>query len=101
MGLKELRTGAEVEWEENGPIKAAIDPFAVGHLVGILHELMHIVLEKELAPFAEYGPKRKQEPAEIALVAWELVLSKEIFGSPRRKAWWRKAINGKLPKLRS
>lgn len=91
---------AEASWVGDGPVQTALDPFSVSHLAGVLHELLHIVLEQELEPFAEYGPRMKREPAEIAIDAWEAALVNEVLASPRRKAWWRAAIRGKLPKRR-
>jgi hypothetical protein len=99
LRLKALPTAsARVEWTDGGTIKADVDPLSTGHLAGVLHELMHIVLQDELKPFAEYGMGGKREPAELALEAWEAALAREILSSPRRKSWWRKAIRGKLPR---
>jgi len=82
---------AEVEWTEGLKARITLDSFSVGHLRGTLHELMHVVLDSHLSPFAD-------ELAESAIESWEEALSDRIMGSPRRKSWWRKAINGKLPR---
>jgi len=84
---------AMVEWTENGPIKAKIDPLTSSQLSGAVHELAHPLLEKVLEPLDD----RNGELAELAMDAWEAAICVHIESSPARKAWWRKAINRKLP----
>lgn len=85
-------------WVGDGNVSIVIDNFSVSQISGIIHELLHVVLETELAPFEEYGPRMKREPAELSIDAWELALVNEILASPKRRAWWRRAIKSKLPK---
>lgn len=94
---------AQVEWTDNGPIKAEYDPLTISHIAGVVHELMHPTLQDEMACFAEYRRNARtgeweEDLAEIAMNAWEEALLKFISSHRRRKEWWRKAINGKLPK---
>lgn len=95
------RVSAQVEWTDDGPISADFDPLWLGQVSAVAHELMHIVLEPELAAFAEYGKKDKEDLGEIALNAWEKAIVERIQDSSRRTAWWRKAIaRSMLPKRR-
>ena len=91
--FKELPgASAHVEWTDPGPIKADVDRFSVSELAGVLHELMHPVLQDALAPFSE----EPREMAEIAVEAWELALAERILANSRKKLWWRRAIKQKL-----
>ena len=103
LKMKPLNNAAQVEWTDNGPIKAEIDPLVISHISGVVHEVAHTILEKEMACFAEYwrNPatgKLEEDLGELAMNAWEDALLKFISSHRRRKAWWRQAINGKLPK---
>lgn len=91
---------AMASWVGDGTVTLTIDNFQVSQISGVIHELLHVVLEEEMEPFEEYGAKMKREPAELSIDAWETALVNEILASPRRKAWWRRAIRGKLPKHR-
>lgn len=82
---------AEVEWTDNGLAHITLDKLSVGQLRGTIHELMHVVLEPALIGFGD-------EMQEEAIEAWEEMMSDRIMASPRRKSWWRAAIQGKLPK---
>ena len=102
LKFKPLSISAQVEWTDNGPIKAEIDPLTVSYIAGLLHELSHTVLEKELAQFAEYRRNAhgewEEDLGELAMNAWEEALLKFISSHKRRKEWWRKAISRKLAK---
>ena len=105
LKFKALADSARVEWEENGPIKAEVDPLTVSHIAGVLHEITHPVLQKEMAPFADYRRdpntgKWEEDLGELAMNAWEEALLKFISSHKRRKAWWRAAIQGKRPNRR-
>ena len=95
MGRARLRqavlpqNAAEVEWSEGTKARITLDNFSVGHLRGTLHELMHVILDDDLRPFGD-------ALAEDAIEAWEESLADRIMGSPRRKLWWRRSINGHL-----
>lgn len=83
---------AEVEWTEpRGRVRVGVDHHEVTIRAGTLHELLHVVLDKELEPFDE-------ALSEAVVLAFEEAIDRRISLSTRRKAWWRKAINGKLPK---
>lgn len=96
------RVSAQVEWTEGGPIKAEIDPLTVSHIAGVVHELAHTVLYREMQCFAEYRRnahgEMEEDLGELAMNAWEEALLKHISSHKRRKEWWRKAINGKVRK---
>lgn len=103
LKMKPLANAAEVEWTDNGLIKTQIDPLVVSHIAGLVHELSHTILEREMAPFAEYwrNPatgRTEEDLGELAMNAWEDALLKFISTNKRRKEWWRKAINGKTKK---
>lgn len=93
-----LTNSAEVEWEDGGPIRAKVDRLTISEIAGVVHELIHPLLEKEMAPFAEYrrNPKTgewEEDLGELAMNAWEEALLKFISSHRRRKAWWRDAIS--------
>jgi hypothetical protein len=82
---------------------AKVDPLTVSHIAGVVHELMHPILQKEMACFAEYwkNPRTGQveeDMGELAMNAWEEGLVKFITTSSRRKSWWRKAIKRSMTK---
>lgn len=92
---------AQVEWTDNGPIKAEIDPLTVSYIAGTIHEFIHPILQKEMACFADYRRVRgawEEDLGELAMNAWEEALLKFISSHRGRKEWWRKAIASKLPK---
>lgn len=98
-----LAVSARVEWEDGGPIKADVDRLTVSEIAGVVHELIHPLLEKEMACFAEYwrNPTTGQveeDLGELAMNAWEEALLKFISSHRRRKAWWRAAIKDSLKK---
>jgi hypothetical protein len=103
LKMKPLHNAAEVEWTDNGLIHAKIDPLVISHIAGVVHEVSHIVLEKELACFAEYWKnpstgRIEEDLGEIAMNAWEEALLKHISSHRGRRAWWRNAIRSKLTK---
>lgn len=103
LKMKALHNAAEVEWTDNGLIHAKVDPLVISHIAGVVHEVSHIVLEKELSCFAEYWKnpatgRIEEDLGEIAMNAWEEALLKHISSHKGRKAWWRRAIQSKLPK---
>lgn len=103
LKFKPLPVSAQVEWTDNGPIKAEVDTLTVSQIGGILHEFVHPILEQEIACFADYRRnaetgKWEEDLGELAMNAWEEALLKFISTHRRRKEWWRKAIQAKLPK---
>ena len=95
--LKALESvSAQVEWTDGGLIKADVDPLTVSHIAGVVHELMHPILEKEMEVFVEYTKDGRGEwrddLGELAFNAWERALVNLITTSKRRKRWWRSAI---------
>lgn len=94
---------ASVEWTDDGPIRASVDPLTVSHIGGVVHELVHPILAKEMACFADYWKNPltglvEEDLGELAMNAWEEALLRYISTHKRRKEWWRKAINGKVRK---
>lgn len=101
LRFKPLTNSAQVEWEDDGPINADVDPLTISHIAGVVHELIHPLLEKEMACFAEYRRTKngvEEDLGELAMNAWEEALLKFISSHRRRKAWWRAAIQSKLTK---
>lgn len=89
-----LSRSADCEWvEPGGHARMRVDPHEVGLRTGVVHELLHVALNETLERFDE-------DMAEEIICAFELRLNKRIALSKRRVAWWRAAINGKLPKRR-
>ena len=83
------------EWAGEGPLEARIDPFLAGGLRALIHELIHRVLDKELAPFRDYNPKRKRDPQdaqEVMVEALEDAIFKRIKHNKGVVSWWRRAI---------
>lgn len=64
-----------------------IDPMRGGHLECLVHELIHVAYERQLA---EWGAL--EEPIVEVL---ELVMTRYINGSERRTAWWRDRLREK------
>jgi hypothetical protein len=103
LKMKPLSVSAQVEWTDGGPIKAEIDPLTISYIAGVVHEFVHPILDAEMACFADYRRdattgRWEEDLGELAMNAWEEALLKFISSHHRRKEWWRKAINGKLPK---
>jgi len=76
---------ADVTWTDAGKAHLRIDDHDVGLRPGVLHELMHVVLEEELRAFAD-------PLAEEFVLALERLMDQRISSSRRRLAWWRKEI---------
>jgi hypothetical protein len=92
--LKELplSRSADVEWvEPAGRARVRVDHHEVGLRTGTIHELLHVVLSEALGAFDD-------GLGEEIILAFESRLDQRISVSKRRAAWWRKAINEKLPK---
>jgi len=85
------KVAADVEWAGNGKAKVRVDDHETSVRAGVIHELLHVVLDDTLEPFDDYL-------AEDIVLALERTIDRRVALSPRRLAWWRKAINGKLPK---
>jgi hypothetical protein len=102
IAIKELRgiDSAGAEWEPGGKVRTTVDGFSVSMIHGVVHELLHVVLEEELRPFEEYGRDSRgqviREPAELAIGAWEEAIAKLILNSRRRRTWWRTAIAARI-----
>lgn len=89
-----ISRSADCEWvEPDGHAKMRVDPHEVGLRTGTVHELLHVALNETLAAFDEHL-------AEEVVCAFEARLNARISNSKRRVAWWRRAINGKLPRRR-
>jgi hypothetical protein len=87
-----LSHSADVQWvEPDGRARIRVDSHEVGLRTGVIHELLHPVLDGTLDPF-------DNELAEEIICAFEARLNTRISLSKRRVEWWRKSINGKLPK---
>ena len=82
---------ADIAWEENTKARIRVDGNRIGVLVGVVHELLHYVLDADMQSFDD-------EVEEEIIVALEKALIERITASKRRLAWWRKAISQKLPK---
>lgn len=82
---------ADVTYGSQTRAKIRVDNDKVGMVVGVVHELLHVVLDEDLKNF-------EHEVEEPIIVALEAVLAERITSSRRRYAWWRKAIAQKLPK---
>lgn len=78
---------AEVEWTANGRIHVGVDHHEDGLRPNTIHELLHVVLEPEMAPFDE-----KLEEAIIS--GLEDCVNQRIRKSRRRVRWWRQAVDG-------
>jgi hypothetical protein len=88
VGRLPLAKSADVEWSESGgKARVRIDNHDVGLRPGVLHELLHVVLDESLRQFSD----ELQEPA---IEAWERLMDIRISKSKRRLAWWRKTIDG-------
>ena len=79
------RNSAEVEWESGGKAKVKVDTDDVGLRPGVIHELLHVVLDKDLEVF-------DSEIEEKIILALEKALDVNISKSKRRIAWWRKNL---------
>lgn len=80
---------ADVHWSESGgKAQVRVDNHDVGLRPGVLHELMHVVLDESLSPFGD-------ELQESAIEAWERLLDVRISKSKARLAWWRVNIDAK------
>lgn len=82
---------ADVEWIGDGPRKIRMDHHNDGLRPAALHELLHSVLDESLEMFDELC-------GEETIRGLERLLNERICKSRRRLAWWRKAIDGKLPR---
>lgn len=85
---------ADSEWRQEGDtlhIKIRADVDRDGLIPCVIHELIHIVLEKE---FALWGVDNNIEEAMAS--GLEDMIWNEIKDNHRRVNWWRKAINAKL-----
>ena len=76
---------ADAVYVRGGAARIRVDDHKVGVLPGVLHELLHVVLDEEFERF-------ETEIEEILVEALELALSTKVAQSARRVAWWRKAI---------
>lgn len=65
-----------------------LDPHWGALIPTLIHELMHHVHYHKLAGMGEM-----EEPT---TEAWEAAVSANIFKSPRKEAWWRKALHAKI-----
>lgn len=93
LKLTELPMGkvADVEWVGDGLRKIRVDHHNDGLRPAVLHELLHSVLDEPLEMFDEMC-------VEETVRGFERLLNERICKSRRRLAWWRQAIDGKLPK---
>lgn len=83
---------AHVEWVSNGRASVQVDPHEVTIRMGVLHELLHVVLQDHDDPFPRLDP----ELSEACIEGLESLMERFISESPGRKSWWRKAIDKKL-----
>jgi hypothetical protein len=78
-------TMATATWEGDGPATVKVDAHSVAILNGVLHELLHVVLDEVLTVF-------DQELEEEVIEAFEEALCVYVRKSRSRGLWWRKAI---------
>lgn len=87
---------AGAQWEGDSAVVIEIDGRSVSVIGGVVHELIHVVLDRELSAFEEYSKDRKgtviREPAELLVWSLEEAITKDILTSRRKKAWWTNAI---------
>lgn len=87
-----LSRSADVEWvEPHGRARVQVDDHEVTVRSGAIHELLHVVLHGDLAAFGD-------DTSEEIICSLESAIDRRISLSNGRRAWWRKAIKGKLPK---
>ena len=76
---------ADVTWVGNEKMRVRVDKHTCALIDGAVHEMLHDVLETDLAPFAT-------DAEEVLISGMEAALSLRIKNSRRRLAWWRSAI---------
>ena len=80
---------ADVEWTPQGRTRVRVDHFDVGIRPGVLHELLHTVLDRELSNF-------DKKLSEKIIETFEDEMNARILQSKRRLAWWRREIERRL-----
>ena len=81
---------AAVEWsDQRSNAHVRVDNDEVGVRGGVIHELLHVVLDDTLEQFDDLL-------AEEMVLALEKYLDRRIAKSRRRLVWWRRALAGKL-----
>ena len=79
-------TAADVEWSDaRSKARVRLDDHEVAVRAGVLHELMHVVLEDALSGF-------DSELAEQIILALEKHMDARVARSRRRRLWWRSQI---------
>ena len=79
---------ATIAWPSNEPVVLKVDPAQAGIITCVIHELLHLVLIKDLEPFDD------TELEEPIIEAIEATLYSSL--TSRQHGWWRKAIKSKL-----
>jgi Zn-dependent peptidase ImmA (M78 family) len=83
---------AESSWyEAKGDIFMTIDPERAGRVRCFIHELLHVVLEKDLMQRFTYPLEEEMVESLEALL-----YQRGIALSPRKMNWWRRALRAKL-----
>ena len=80
-----ILTSADVSWTSETKAKMRVDNHEVALRAGVLHELIHFVLDDQLRAFDE----QLQEPVVEAL---EAAMDMRIAMSKSRRHWWRREI---------
>lgn len=83
---------ADVEPMRGGRISVRVDNHLSAMLDGVVHELLHQVLEPDLDGVFD------AECEETIVLALEDAMVRRVNRSVGRSRWWRRAVNGKLPR---
>jgi hypothetical protein len=82
-------TMATATWESDRPVIIKVDNQSVALLNGVIHELLHVVLDDDLTLY--------DQPLEEAIIeAFEEAVCDYVKRSRSRLSWWRKEIKTRI-----